>query len=530
MADLHDGRPYTPIRSSQGGKAVAIMDAALYVVSQGKMTSLHLANRGLGDEECWELQRALAKNAVITKVDLASNSIGDGGAAALAELLTTNTRIEVLDLSNRSLGEDGERVGSNKITSAGALALASTLDGHQNRTLKVLDLTGNKIGDQGAFALATALKANLTLIDMFVGSNAIGPVGADALNWASSRFRCHGHFDNQDFNESKAEIATAPAKKSALSVEERIRRLSPLSRFPRQGKIKMTLEGTLDTIYECWEKKCIADEADAGAGTTPDALVDFLLDFFTQKYGVKKMAEQKLGDFVICLIHYQKEHRRISPYLQMIGLQDEGLFSRLPGDLMSSLLARAFKGQLQSIKEQLDEDPDYVQPDCAVDMVIGSDAKRKDAAAWACPVLRKLATTPQIDALLKEIEGLPQTGSKVDLDDVVETVLRRFISWCQAATDTLAAAWERAAKPSTTAAAAAGGGGGGGGKIVDVDDFATIMRDVCDRRDLAQDDALKAKTWAALKANLGYEDSDSGIEHGTLFAVGCVQLGLVPQV
>ena len=25
---------------------------------------------------------------------------------------------------------------------------------------------------------------------------------------------------------------------------------------------------------------------------------------FTQKYGVKKMAEQKLGDFVICLIHY----------------------------------------------------------------------------------------------------------------------------------------------------------------------------------------------------------------------------------
>ena len=191
---------------------------------------------------------------------------------------------------------------------------------------------------------------------------------------------------------------------------------------------------------------------------------------------------------------------------------------------MCSLLARAFKGDLKSIKEQLDEDPDYVEVNRSVDMIIGFKSKRADDAAWDCPILRKLATTSQIDGMIRDIEALPTAKfggvNKVDLDDTIEIVMKRFVEWCKVAVDGLSAAWEREAKP----------GPGGGGKVVTPAEFATIMRDVCGRRDIDQDEALKTKIWTSLKSHLMYEDSDPGIDHPQLFAVGCIQVGLIPQI
>lgn len=61
-----------------------------------------------------------------------------------------------------------------------AVAFADALK--ENKTLKVLGLHSNKIGDKGAIALADMLLAqNTTLTTLALQFNAIGEEGTDAL-------------------------------------------------------------------------------------------------------------------------------------------------------------------------------------------------------------------------------------------------------------------------------------------------------------------------------------------------------------
>ena len=335
--------------------------------------------------------------------------------------------------------------------------------------------------------------------------------------------------------QSEEETQTKIKRKKKPTAEERIRKLSPLCRFSRTGKLKMTLEATLDLMYDIYEKKCIADEADEAAGNTADAMVHFLEDYFMQKFGLKEMAEQKLGDYIVALFHYEGQHRRIPPFLHTIGLQDEWSFSRLPGDLMSCLLKRAFKGQFKSIAEQLDEDPDYVEQARAVDMVIGFEAKRAASADWDCPQLEKVASKTAIDAMLRDIESLPAIKIKgvlkVDLDDVFDIVMTSFIGWCKNCIDELSSAWESEAKTMRESNDAEEEGNV---DSVSTDDrtvgeigFIQIARTFCSSTKGLSSEELH-RLWKELLKHLGYNEGD-GIDHPMLFAVGMMQLGLVPK-
>ncbi|KAL7524032.1 hypothetical protein ACHAWF_000790, partial [Thalassiosira exigua] len=51
----------------------------------------------------------------------------------------------------------------------------------KNQSLRLLNLSRNKIGDEGAKRLATALKDSKTLERMYLYSNAIGDGGAKSL-------------------------------------------------------------------------------------------------------------------------------------------------------------------------------------------------------------------------------------------------------------------------------------------------------------------------------------------------------------
>jgi len=73
---------------------------------------------------------------------------GGGGAAALADLLLLNASLRVLDLRGNSLGNEG------------AVRIARALGSHANGRLEELDLGYNEVRDDGACALARALKAN----------------------------------------------------------------------------------------------------------------------------------------------------------------------------------------------------------------------------------------------------------------------------------------------------------------------------------------------------------------------------------
>ncbi len=69
---------------------------------------------------------------------------------------------------------------SNKIGAEGAKALAEALK--TNASLTTVNLEGNEVGDEGAKALAEALKTNASLTTVDLWGNKIGDEGAKALS------------------------------------------------------------------------------------------------------------------------------------------------------------------------------------------------------------------------------------------------------------------------------------------------------------------------------------------------------------
>ena len=62
-----------------------------------------------------------------------------------------------------------------------AKQIAKALMDDPNTKVEILWLANNSIKDEGAAALAEALKSNTTLQQIFLANNAIGPEGATAL-------------------------------------------------------------------------------------------------------------------------------------------------------------------------------------------------------------------------------------------------------------------------------------------------------------------------------------------------------------
>jgi Ran GTPase-activating protein (RanGAP) involved in mRNA processing and transport len=114
------------------------------------------------------LAAVLKENSTIKEIDidLHGNHIGGEGAAALAGL-KVNSSLQTLNLTWNKIGDDG------------AVALAAGLK--VNSSLQTLNLTWNKIGDEGAVALAEALKDNKSLQTLALCKNQIGDEGAKAL-------------------------------------------------------------------------------------------------------------------------------------------------------------------------------------------------------------------------------------------------------------------------------------------------------------------------------------------------------------
>ena len=129
-------------------------------------------------------------------------------APALFNVLKSKAaeQVEYLDLFKNKIGEEGAAAIAaaaakggmprlsdmslffNQIGDAGALALASgAVAGGAFRELKTLRLGRNKIGDAGVVALATAFETGAlpALSSLFLGDNQIGDVGLKALSAAA---------------------------------------------------------------------------------------------------------------------------------------------------------------------------------------------------------------------------------------------------------------------------------------------------------------------------------------------------------
>jgi Ran GTPase-activating protein (RanGAP) involved in mRNA processing and transport len=134
-----------------------------------------LASRGKGE-------------GVLTELDLSKNRIGPDAAESIAAMLTRSKKLRKLDLSGNFMGEkrvwyvgqDGREM-EQLLTGAGpslGMALSSC------RSLKSLNLAGNKMGAGTGPAFGGALRNNSMLTHLDLSDNAIGPEGGRALTLA----------------------------------------------------------------------------------------------------------------------------------------------------------------------------------------------------------------------------------------------------------------------------------------------------------------------------------------------------------
>ncbi|ETE63493.1 hypothetical protein L345_10747, partial [Ophiophagus hannah] len=113
----------------------------------------------------------------IRSIRLAGNDFRDEAAPYFSESLIANYRVIELDLSYNEFAEKGgELFGQVLVGSFFSFFLKA------NGTLKILNLSWNGFGNEGAFALGEALKVNTTLAELDISNNHISNEGAIKLS------------------------------------------------------------------------------------------------------------------------------------------------------------------------------------------------------------------------------------------------------------------------------------------------------------------------------------------------------------
>jgi hypothetical protein len=148
----------------------------------------------LQESTTFHVAKMLRSNRTLEELYAGKHRIRDQGAANIAQYLEDNASLKVLDLR------------ANDISIAGAEALAILLM-KGGCALSKLNLSNNKIQDQGAQALGVALRTCRTLVDLDVRNNRINNTGllaiADAMmvNTSMQRLQVFGN----EFQEPSAD-------------------------------------------------------------------------------------------------------------------------------------------------------------------------------------------------------------------------------------------------------------------------------------------------------------------------------------
>ena len=180
--------------SSIGRDCASFLAMALH--TNTTLAVLDLSNNPIREEGAMAMAVMLKYNIALTNLNMTLNSIGDKGALTIAEMMKYNTTLRVLDLRKNSIGKVGAtamagmlrcssstltklNMSSNKLYDEGAVAIDEMFK--QNTKLIVLNIGLNSIGDMGALAMAGMLKCNTTLREMDISGNSICEWGAIAV-------------------------------------------------------------------------------------------------------------------------------------------------------------------------------------------------------------------------------------------------------------------------------------------------------------------------------------------------------------
>eukprot|EP00043_Microstomoeca_roanoka_P009128 m.87017 g.87017 ORF g.87017 m.87017 type:complete len:714 (-) comp14488_c0_seq1:1253-3394(-) len=136
-------------------------------------TSLRMLNLSSNDimEDGAEAvaQLLLRDTTSLESLDLSGNSLGDEGVRTLARAIHTNTRLLHLNLCNNGIGQEG------------AFHLAQALDHGTSSLLQRLDLSKNRLGNEGTRDLCKGIRLNRHIKALSLADNGIALGGAEAL-------------------------------------------------------------------------------------------------------------------------------------------------------------------------------------------------------------------------------------------------------------------------------------------------------------------------------------------------------------
>lgn len=226
---------------------------------------------------------------------------------------------------------------------------------------------------------------------------------------------------------------------SPEAMEEHIKhyhKLVPLVKYSKENlkyTTTLTVDQSLDFIHDILEKKCIADSRDLEQGNEIESMPEFLSNYFLQTYGLQKMADKKIEEFIGGLYKYHHINDRIAMFMTIIGIRDRSLYSKTIGDLLVRSLMRAYKGNLLTVKDGLDEGPGkcFITRQRAIEVIIGPRTERSKPWEWDAPQFFQIAGAEKIESLLCRIENLPSAKGldELDLDSVLLLIMECYKEW-----------------------------------------------------------------------------------------------------
>jgi len=124
------------------------------------LRAINLAKNGVTDAGAKYLAGALAKNTALTTLSLTDNKIKTDGADALAKLLKALPALARLDLDENAIGD------------AGVIALCVALTSDAKHPAPLVNFSATGMTDKACEAVAALVRANGTVVDLFLAHNA----------------------------------------------------------------------------------------------------------------------------------------------------------------------------------------------------------------------------------------------------------------------------------------------------------------------------------------------------------------------
>lgn len=129
------------------------------------LTRLDIHNNELETEGIWQIKSALEPLQLLKYINLSYNNLGDDATSEIGRLLPKLQSIVEIDLS------------SNNIQDNGALSIGMAFSNSNNCNLEKLNISKNKIADDGARYILDGIANNTTLTSLNLSSNSITDIG-----------------------------------------------------------------------------------------------------------------------------------------------------------------------------------------------------------------------------------------------------------------------------------------------------------------------------------------------------------------